>query len=651
MNNLDFFAEYEGQKRRAERIFESLDKKINSNKSELNEALFGLIKGAKEKGAEREVALKTYFNKLLKAPNWQNYKIDTGSGEVEIGNATPDQIEKAWEVFRVQGLNDSFTGTLKQDGDSIIYQKGGGKPMKDDGQQSADPNQAQNQDPNQDNKQKTPISYRVYKEKGFYVFGNNDRRAQSINVADSQLDLIEWDRSPIKWIFSDKVQFLGKTIDLDLKEGIVKGFDGMWIGPFKGGKLLGGPYKGNSFEGFFNAKNENFQAKPTAFIEGQFNDIDKKGILGIPNILKVTKKQFNLIQIPEGYSLNILTSSGVDYRIDVLKRLDIKDSNFVYLVTDGSEINPQSKQVVLAWPEIRTNYKNYFINSATKVIPKLLTLDSNESISELAIVRGNTPVVFKQEEKFDPSKSYEIDFAKFPTLGIGALNTPNASGSSVQIKIQNDSDVKQMQKMQNYLASNMFINDISNIAKGVRVKTIDKDLISKYPYVNYLIKSFLKEDASSMSPQMMQQLAYYINRGQKGGRGSSRESDQQSLQQMKQSEEEYLLEKLNSVIKFFEEKLVSSDPDSDRAIKTQVYSAINNLLKKYAGGDISSIMNQSTPTPTPTTASPTANPKAGSSTTKTKGVKPKNPKKGGAGGSITENMVRLEIRRILGDIL
>ena len=30
MNNLDFFTEYENQKRRAQSIFESLDKKINS---------------------------------------------------------------------------------------------------------------------------------------------------------------------------------------------------------------------------------------------------------------------------------------------------------------------------------------------------------------------------------------------------------------------------------------------------------------------------------------------------------------------------------------------------------------------------------------------------------------------------------------------
>jgi hypothetical protein len=145
----------------------------------------------------------------------------------------------------------------------------------------------------------------------------------------------------------------------------------------------------------------------------------------------------------------------------------------------------------------------------------------------------------------------------------------------------------------------------------------------------------LKEDASGMSPQMMQQLAYYINRGQKGGKGYSEGDKNKGLQQMSQSEEEYLLEKLNSVIKFFEEKLVSSDPDSDRIVKNQVYTAINNLLKKYAGGDIASIMAQPTPAqPTPSKSS----------------SKPKNPKKGGA-GSVKENVIRLEIRKILGDIL
>jgi hypothetical protein len=429
--------------------------------------------------------------------------------------------------------------------------------------------------------------------------------------------------------------------------------------------MLGGPYKGSSFEGFFNSKNENFQAKPTAFVDGKFNDIDKKGILGLPNLLKVSKKQFNLIQIPEGYSLNILTNKGTSHKIDVAKRLNIKDSDFIYVVTDGSEINPQPKQVLITWPEMRLNYNKYIINSATKEIPKLLSINSDEEITELRIIRGQVPVVFSKEERFDPNKGYEIDFAKFPSLGITSLNSPNASGSSIQIKIQNDSDVKQMQKMQNYLASNTFINDIANIAKGVRVNTINKDLIKRYSYVDYLIKSFLKESTAppGMSRSDMQQLAYYISRGQKGGSSSSGGNQNENLPQSSPSEEEYLLEKLNSVIKFFEEKIVSSDPDSDRAVKNQVYTSINNLLKKYAGAEISSIMSQSAPQPIRKNTSTPQNPKKGGvsavKSTPKPATKPatkptsttKNPKKGGAGGLVKESLIRLEIRKILGQIL
>jgi hypothetical protein len=171
MNNLDFFKEYESYKRKTQGIFESLDKKINSGNPELNEALFGLIKGAKEKSAERENALKIYFNKLLNAPQWQNYKIDTGNGEVEIDSATQDQIEQAWEVLRTQGLDDSFTGTLKQDGDSIIYQKGKGKPMQDD-QQSADPdpNQDPSQDPNAQPQNTLPTYQITYDKKSVDIY-------------------------------------------------------------------------------------------------------------------------------------------------------------------------------------------------------------------------------------------------------------------------------------------------------------------------------------------------------------------------------------------------------------------------------------------------------------------------------------------------
>jgi hypothetical protein len=100
MNNLDFFSEYESQKIRAQKIFESLDKKIGSNKSELSEALFGLIKTAKD----REKALKDYFFKITKSPNWQPYSVDLDSSgrQVKIENATPEDLDDAWEFLRQQ---------------------------------------------------------------------------------------------------------------------------------------------------------------------------------------------------------------------------------------------------------------------------------------------------------------------------------------------------------------------------------------------------------------------------------------------------------------------------------------------------------------------------------------------------------------------
>ena len=95
MSNLDFFAEYENQKSKAKQIFESLDKKINSDKIELNEAFFGLIKTEKEKSDIREDKLKDYFDKLMQAPNWKSYKINIGDEEIEIGRATQDEKNKA----------------------------------------------------------------------------------------------------------------------------------------------------------------------------------------------------------------------------------------------------------------------------------------------------------------------------------------------------------------------------------------------------------------------------------------------------------------------------------------------------------------------------------------------------------------------------
>ena len=507
MNNLDFFAEYEGHKRRAERIFESLDKKINSNKSELDEALFGLIKGAKEKGAEREVVLKTYFNKLLKAPNWQNYKINTGSGEVEIGNATPDQIEKAWEVLRTQGLSDSFTGTLKQDGDSIIYQKGKGKPMKD-GQQSADPNQSQDpsQDPNQDpnqNQDPNPTQnnlpeYQITydKKSGKYFFGSPERYATKITNALSELQTYNWQKSPLKYLFEDPLKFGLREIVFDLKEGkIMSARDGFWIGDFAG-RTFEAAFVGNNFRGNFYNNNEEWKSKPTAFVSGTFTDTSKTGILGLDNITQGNQSSvFHLIQLPEGYSVEILTDKQLRHTITCEKRMDISNSNFIYSVYMGYDIDqPSPNRITLPWEAIRENYNAYVVSKKIKNLPDLFSLNSNEKVLEMRIVESGTPPLFKLREKFDEKKSYFEDVLNLRGLKQISANIPS---KKLKFNITSQAELENLNKIKGYINSKQFENDLKKASVYLDNKLISvSDIKSKFPYLVNVFTSDVIAEAS-----------------------------------------------------------------------------------------------------------------------------------------------------------
>jgi hypothetical protein len=502
MNNLDFFKQYENYKIKTQGIFESLDKKINSGNPELNEALFGLIKGAKEKGAEREKELKIYFNKLLHAPQWQNYKIDTGNGEVEIDSATQDQIEQAWEVLRTEGLDDSFTGTLKQDGDSIIYQKGKGKSMKDD-QQSADPdpNQDPNQNPNAQPQNTLPTYQITYdKKSGKYFFGSPERYVSSINNAPSQIQTYDWQKSPLKVLFEDPLKFGLREITFDFKEGIIASArDGFWIGDFAG-KFLQADFIGNNFRGQYFSNNENWKSKPTAFISGTFTDNSKTGLLGLNDVKQGNENYaFHLIQLPPNYSVEILTDKQLRHTITCDKRMDISNSNFIYSVNMGYDIDQSSpKNVTLTWETIRSEYDAYKISGKMNSLPDLFSLASDEKIIELRVVELGTPPSFKKKERFDDTKEYIEN-----TSGLRGLKQVSGSQYNRDLKfnITNDSDFENFNKIKGYINSNQFANDLKQASIYLDNKLISlQDIKNKLPYlVNVFTEDVLSEAAVNLA--------------------------------------------------------------------------------------------------------------------------------------------------------
>ena len=493
MNNLDFFSEYESQKIRAQKIFESLDKKIGSNKNELDEALFGLkFNTAKS----REKALKDYFFKITKAPNWQSYSVDLDSSgrQVKIENATPEDLDDAWEFLRQQAASDEFKGAMKQDGDSIIYQKGGKDSTAQDSSQDADVDA----DPDADTQQAQPSAptYELTydKKQGKYFFGSNERYVSSINNALSEIQTYNFAKSPLKFLFEDPLKFGLREIAFNFKEEIVASArDGFWIGDFVG-RFFDAAFVGNNFRGAFANNNEEWKSKPTAFISGTFKDRSKTGILGLDDAKQGSENSaFHLIQLPPRYSIEVLTDKQLRHTITCEKRLDSVNSNFVYSVYKGYDIdNSSPESVTLPWEAIREDYNSYVVSKKFKNLPDLFSLNSNEKIIELRVVESGTPPMFKFKEKFDEKKKYSEDLANLRGLKQVSANIPS---KSLKFNFTSQSELDNFSKIKSYINSNQFENDLKKASVYLDNKLISsQDIKSQFPYlINVFTSDVLSE--------------------------------------------------------------------------------------------------------------------------------------------------------------
>lgn len=480
MNNLDFFAEYESNKRKAQAIFESLNTKINLDKdSRLDEALFGLIKTTKD----REKALKDYFFKLTKSPNWQSYSVDLDSTgkQVKIENATSEDLDDAWEFLRQQAAGDEFKGAMKQDGDSIIYQKGGKDSNAQDSSQDVDSDADSNTQQSQSSAPTYQLTYD--KKQGKYFFGSSDRFATKINNAASEIQTYNFKRSPLKVLFEDPLKFGLREITFDFKEGVIASArDGFWIGDFTG-KFLQADFIGNNFRGRFFANNEDWRSKPTAFISGTFTDNSQTGILGLNDVKQGNENYaFHLIQLPPNYSVEILTDKQLRHTITCEKRMDISNSNFIYSVYMGYDIDQSSpKSVTLTWETIRSEYDAYKVSGKMNSLPDLFSLASDEKIIELRVVELGTPPSFKKKERFDSTKEYIEN-----TSGLRGLKQVSGSRYNRDLKfdITNDSDFENFNKIKGYINSNQFANDLKQVSIYLDNKLISsQDIKNKYPYL------------------------------------------------------------------------------------------------------------------------------------------------------------------------
>ena len=167
--------------------------------------------------------------------------------------------------------------------------------------------------------------------------------------------------------------------------------------------------------------------------------------------------------------------------ISVDKRLDETDSNFAYTIYLGYEIDYSSPiKKIISWEQIRQEYDNYEISKDIKSIPNLLTLQKNESIIELKVIKAGTPPVFNNKEKFNPNKKQE------------AL----IYGYNLAFDINDENEFEKFIKLKGYISSSQFLKDLKEVAQLIKDGIIDLNYLSKNaPYLKNILSDFFEQSS------------------------------------------------------------------------------------------------------------------------------------------------------------
>lgn len=490
MNHTDFFQEYQNKKKASEELFEDLQSKFVMNEGEIDEAFLGI-----KNPEERKKEIEDYYNKITNnSPEWKKYKLFLGDKSdpqyVTIGEATPEQKNQALNIIISQASQDKFKkgasgiGPSEKDKSVVAYTSKG---------KTQDQPQTQNQQG-----QGSP-NYKLIKTKNGYEFGGPDRVVRTIDNAQSEIDHYDWVNSPLKFLFDENLKFNGDSISFDFDNGTVVNFDGkkgFWQGPFLGGTFES-KYLGDSFSGRFFWNNKDFQAKPTAFIEGRFQDITNTGILGMNNVVSATEAQnFHIIQVPVGYSIEVLTNKQLRHTITVNKRLDATDSNFQYTVYMGYDVTISPDSVIVPWEKIRQFFDEYYVNSKIKSIPEVLELSSDEQIIELRVLKAGTPPVFTKKEKFDATKQYFENAGNLSGLkSLASLGKGFKVNYNLNFKLNNDQEFEAFNKIKGYVDSPRFMQDLDSISTYLNNGIIDNKDIAKFPYLKNILTTEVLSEA------------------------------------------------------------------------------------------------------------------------------------------------------------
>ena len=175
-----------------------------------------------------------------------------------------------------------------------------------------------------------------------------------------------------------------------------------FIGEWNSGSFIGNmfaDFRGDSFEGYYQAAYEAYESDPSTFVDGRIKDY-KRGVLGLPKLDVISldansqKKHVSLLELQVGYYCNLTDDRGVTHSFKMLKCCDEIDMSI-----ELEEQTGQRRQVSISWKEIRkSNDANLFrrlssIRIGSKIqIPHLFSNDRVGIIENIEI--STKPTMF-----------------------------------------------------------------------------------------------------------------------------------------------------------------------------------------------------------------------------------------------------------------
>jgi hypothetical protein len=447
---------------------------------------------------------------------------------------------------------------------------------------------------------------------GSFVFGGKST-AKELNTPSAVPFLKEfnWSDSKLNFLLLPGTEFHAKKMNVDLKTQTITYFNGTWeSGPFIG-KTFQGTFRGSSFQGNFSGPYTDWEAHPTAFVDGLFYDSTKKGILGMPNTLTLNKaknRKFNIITIPPGFYLQFRSVNGITGYIKMIKRLDYVSSSFQMEIMDGFAGQKTPRVISLPWNYFRQNWKFLEVNPKNpRNIGGLIHVPEGDFIQEMYISAApatfNTPGANQDQAQFDPEKKYGFNLEKLPYLNIKSLKDGegNFTKADAIFKFDSPQEYDQFKKILSFIGSGTFSQDIKNIAKAVKYGEVDgfgsfkylTNVFNNAPGKNIFTliptgkKGGIAEANGNMSSpnfKMPDDINnpksnnYWANRKRKPNPVSYNVSEPVDNNEAPKFGTIPSMQRLNDFVKFFVENIVNQDGSPNQEVQNLIINRLKSAL-------------------------------------------------------------------------